>query len=201
MKKIKPKTIKFKDYPDFRPNLTPSQIFQLGSFGGTYWRPIKSRITKKKYQNVYLNFPKKWWKGLQDKELVTRFEDYDKDINRYKVKVGTTLEFWEDKGWITKYDPYGWVMWYSNFYNGRRCPDDERQISRWKGIARFKHNLINQILKSKTKNINDPKISPKIRQVLQHWGYQLTKKDFNLIAKTKKKSIKKKITKKTKKKL
>ena len=87
-------------------------------------------------------------------------------------------------------------MWYSNFYNGRRCPDDERQISRWKGIARFKHNLINQILKSKTKNINDPKISPKIRQVLQHWGYQLTKKDFNLIAKTK---VLKKNTKKQKK--
>ena len=25
----------FKDYPDFTPNLTPIEIFRLGSFGGT----------------------------------------------------------------------------------------------------------------------------------------------------------------------
>lgn len=31
----------FKDYPDFKPNLSPKQIFSLGTFGGTYWRPIK----------------------------------------------------------------------------------------------------------------------------------------------------------------
>ena len=29
--------IKFKDYPEFQPNLTPREIFKLGSFGGTYW--------------------------------------------------------------------------------------------------------------------------------------------------------------------
>ena len=45
---IRPKKIKFDDYPDFTPNLTPRQIFLLGSFGGTYWRPIYSQITKKK---------------------------------------------------------------------------------------------------------------------------------------------------------
>ena len=27
--------------------------------------------------------------------------------------------------------------------------------------------------------MNNPEISPKIRQVLQHWGYKLTQKDFN----------------------
>jgi hypothetical protein len=31
--------ILFNDYPDFRPNLTPREMFQLGSFGGS----IKSR--------------------------------------------------------------------------------------------------------------------------------------------------------------
>ena len=30
----------FTDYPDFIPNLTPTEIFNMGSFGGTYWRPI-----------------------------------------------------------------------------------------------------------------------------------------------------------------
>ena len=39
--------IEFKNYPQFRPNLTPKEIFDLGSFGGTYWRPIFSSITKK----------------------------------------------------------------------------------------------------------------------------------------------------------
>ena len=27
-------------YKDFKPNLTPKKMFELGSFGGTYWRPI-----------------------------------------------------------------------------------------------------------------------------------------------------------------
>ena len=36
------------DYPEFTPNVTPRQMFQLGVFGGTYWRPIHSSVTSKK---------------------------------------------------------------------------------------------------------------------------------------------------------
>ena len=32
---------------------------------------------------------------------------YDKKLNKYKVKTGTLLRFWENKGWIYKKDPYG----------------------------------------------------------------------------------------------
>ena len=32
------KTLYFSDYPEFKPNLTPKEIFQMGSFGGTYYR-------------------------------------------------------------------------------------------------------------------------------------------------------------------
>ena len=39
--------------------------------------------------------------------------------------------------------------------------------------------LVTQILKKGTK-WNDETVSPKIRQVLQHWGYKLTKKDFDV---------------------
>jgi len=39
--------IVFPDYQEFRPNLTPREMFKLGSFGGTYWRQIKSDVTKK----------------------------------------------------------------------------------------------------------------------------------------------------------
>ena len=171
--------VRFKDYPDFKPNLTPREIFKLGSFGGTYWRPIYSSITKKKYKNVHHNFPKSWWKDIPEKNLSS--SKCDISINKYKVRVGTSLKFWEEKGWITEYDPYGWIEWYCHFYNGRRTPDDERQIKRWKGVAgergRFRKWLVTLIVKKNGK-WNDISISPKIRQTLQHWGYKLTKKDF-----------------------
>ena len=35
-KKTRYGEIMFKDFPDFRPNLTPREIFKMGSFGGTY---------------------------------------------------------------------------------------------------------------------------------------------------------------------
>ena len=37
----------FEDYPEFKPNLSPREMFLLGSFGGTYWREIKSKFYKK----------------------------------------------------------------------------------------------------------------------------------------------------------
>lgn len=174
----------FSDYPEFRPNLSPREIFKLGSFGGTYWRPIYSSITKKEYKNVYNKFPKSWFKGISEDWLSRDWNNYDRNINKYKIKVGTTLGFWEHKHWINHYDPYGWVQWYCNFFMGRRCPDDDRQIKRWLQTAgpnsRFRIWLCNQIKKNK-KKYNDYSTSPAIRQTLQHWAYQLTLHDFNII--------------------
>jgi hypothetical protein len=182
IKIIMVKTIKFKDYPDFEPNLTPEEMFRLGSFGGTYWRPIKSNITNKQYENQHLEFPESWWKDIPDNWLVNEWKNYDKSINKYGEKVGTTLRFWEKSGWINKLDPYGWVQWYCRFYEGRRNKrEDLRQIRRWKNLAgkngRFRKMLVTLILK-KNSTWDDFNISPKIRQTLQHWGYQLTKEDF-----------------------
>ena len=178
--KTQKRKTKFKDYPEFRPNLTPREIFKLGSFGGTYWRPISSAITGKKYKNQHLKYPKTWWEGIPEEHLTKEWEDYDSTINKYGVKVGTTLEFWEEKDWIKKNNPYGWVQWYCDFYNGKRGPDDERQIKRWVQTAgansRFRRALINLINKNKAK-YDDFSISPKIRQTLQHWGYKLTEPD------------------------
>ena len=53
---------KFSDHPEFTPNLSPKEMFELGSFGGTYWRPIYSSITKKKYKNVHKKYS--WFKNF-----------------------------------------------------------------------------------------------------------------------------------------
>ena len=34
----------FLDCPEFRPKLTPKEIFKLGSFGGTYWRQMVLKV-------------------------------------------------------------------------------------------------------------------------------------------------------------
>lgn len=171
----------FEDHPEFRPNLSPREMFLLGSFGGTYWRPIHSTVTGKDYKNKHKKYPESWWKNIPNKMLTTPFEEYDKSINKYGVKVGSTLEFWEEKGWIKPSHPYGWVQWYCDFFMGKRSDDDERQIRRWLNLTgpkgRFRNNLINQI-KRKNTTYNDFSVSPKIRQILQHWGYKLTKKDY-----------------------
>jgi len=183
----------FLDYPDFKPNLSPRDIFKLGSFGGTYWRPIYSSVINKNLKNKHLNYPKIWWKDIPDDHLVRPWNNYDTSINKYHKKVGTALEFWETKKWITKYHPYGWVQWYCDFFLGKRSPDDQRQISRWSGIAgnngRFRKWLVTLILNKKGE-YNDESISPAIRQTLQHWGYKLTKGDFNKEIKSRQKNKK-----------
>lgn len=171
--------VKFDDYPEFRPNLTPRQVIEAGSFGGTYFRPIYSSVTDEDLENVHHEYS--FFDDIDDNLLTRPWKDYDKSINTYGVKVGTTLEFWEDSGWISEYHPYGWFHWYCDFYSGKRCEDDARQIDRWIKTAgpksRFRRNLINQIKKAGG-NYNDFSISPRIRQTLQHWGYRLTKKDL-----------------------
>ena len=166
-----PKTIKFEDYPQFKPNLTPRQIFKLGSFGGTYWRPIYSRVTKKRYKDQHLEYPKGWWQDIPNHYLTNN--QCDKTINKYKVNSGSSLEDWEQKDWIKEQDPYGWVQWYCRFYQGRRTDDDERQIKRWQSFAgpkgRFRKRLIN-MCKENGKDYDDYSVSPVIRQGLQHWG-------------------------------
>ena len=176
--------IHFSDYPEFKPNLTPQQIFEMGSFGGTYWRPIYSSITKKNYKNEHLKFPKEWWEKIEDSMLIS--EKYNSKINKYKISCGSKLKDWESSGWIKKYDPYGWIQWYCNFFLGRRGKTineieyDEYQISRWLKFAsekgRFRKQLINKIKKNNT-TYDDYSISPRIRQSLQHWAYKLTKED------------------------
>ena len=60
----------------------------------------------------------------------------------------------------------------------RRSENDKRQINRWKGIvSRFRGKLV-KMIKDASSEFDDYSISPKIRQILLHWGYELTDKDF-----------------------
>ena len=88
------------------------------------------------------------------------------------------LGFWENKGWINEIDPYGWFQLYFRYWLGRRSQDDERKINRWKRIiSRFRDKLVSMI-KDAGSQFDDYLISPKIRLLLLHWGFELTEKDF-----------------------
>jgi hypothetical protein len=167
-------TIVFKDHPEFTPNLTPYEIFSQGAFGGTYWRRIHSGVTSREYSGLHHKY--KW--DLPETLLSSPICDVAK--NKYRVASGTSLVYWEGKGWINPQDPYGWVQWYCEFYNGRRSDDDERQIARWLAFAgpkgRFLRRLAGMI--GSAKKLNDYTISPVIRQGLHQWAKVITEEDL-----------------------
>ena len=102
----------------------------------------------------------------------------DVNVNKYGVKYRTSLRFSENKGWINKIDPHGWFQWYFRYWLGRRLKDDERQINRQKKVvSRFRGKLVNVIRDAGSK-FDDYSIPPKIRQILLHWGYELTENCF-----------------------
>ena len=41
---------------------------------------------------------------------------YDVSVNKYGVKCGTSLRFWENKRWINSVDSYGWFQWYFRYW-------------------------------------------------------------------------------------
>jgi hypothetical protein len=53
----------FSDAEEFRPNMTPKEVLQVGSFGGTYFRPIKSSVTNLKYNKMWDELPQNWLEG------------------------------------------------------------------------------------------------------------------------------------------
>ena len=175
-KKRQDGTYIFKDHPEFTPNLSPNDVIEQGAFGGTYYRPIFSGVTKQNYKDQWMEF--KWSKKVTPEKLYQT--TCEQSLNKFKVKSGTSLVFWEEKGWIKPQDPYGWFQWYCRFFNGRRSPDDERQIKRWLGICgpkgRFRNRLVNMIKNKKT-TVHDYTVSPVIRQLLHQWGYELRSLD------------------------
>ena len=103
---------------------------------------------------------------------------YDVTVNKYGVKCGTLLGFWENKGCINEIDPYGLFRWYFRYWLGRRSQDDERQINKWKKIISRFRGILAKVIKDAGSKFDDYSTSSKIRQMLLHWVYELTEKDF-----------------------
>ena len=112
-----------------------------------------------------VNGKKKSWKEFnQLKNIDQKFycPDYYVSVNKYSVKCGTLLRFWENKGWINEVDPCGWFQWYFRYWLGRRSEDGERQINRWKKIVcRFRGKL-GEMIKMGNSKFDDYSILPKL---------------------------------------
>ncbi|MBD3318700.1 hypothetical protein GF342_02205 [Candidatus Woesearchaeota archaeon] len=140
-------------HPEFAPDLSPKQMLKLGVFGGDYF-----------LGKNYKEFPQSWFVGA-------KLSDHGKDpqYNFFKIKASMSWEYWKKKGWIHPQDPFGWFQWYCRYYFGRRSSDDERQIKRWKQMARH----VGQIKKNCAKG--DLLCRRKQRQALLHWAYDSRK--------------------------
>ena len=147
---------------EFSPNISPVDVIKKGAFGGAYFRDIYSSVTDKFYKNSWREFEE--LKSINGKYYCSDF--YDVGLNYYGVEVGTSLRFWEKKGWINEIDPYGWFQWYYRYWKGRRSNDDTRQIDRGKKIVSRFVGILNKM-------ISEGKGSKKIRQILFHWCYKL----------------------------
>ena len=64
------------------------------------------------------------------------------------------------------------------YWLGRRSEDDERQINRGKKIVRRFRGKLVKMIKDAGSKYDDYSISPKIRQILLYWGYELTENFF-----------------------
>ena len=110
----------------FGTNKTSVEIIKEGAFRRTYFRDIYSCVHDKWYKNSWKEFD-----VLEDIDQKHYCSDYyDVSANKYGVKCGRSLRFWENKGWINKQDPYGSFQWYFRYWLGRRSKGDKRQIKR-----------------------------------------------------------------------
>ena len=77
---------------------TSVEIIKEGAFGGTYSRDIYSGVNGERYRNSWTKFNK--LKNIDQKYYSSNY--YDAKLNKYKVKTGTSLRFWEKKVGLIK---------------------------------------------------------------------------------------------------
>ena len=92
---------------DFGTNKTLAEIIKEGTFGATYFRDIHSGFNGKWYRKSWKELDE--LKNIDQKYYCSNY--YDVNINKYGIKCGTSLRFWENNGLINSIDPYGWFQW------------------------------------------------------------------------------------------
>lgn len=110
---------KLRNSPDhFQPAYTPWRMMKLGVFGGNYFAPGA----------------KSYFRGMSamtERYARRNCEPFRPINNCFGVAAGLSYQEWYDRGWMHEDDPLGWFHWYCRYFNGRRHPDDARQIDRW----------------------------------------------------------------------
>ena len=135
--------------PDFKPELTPKQMLELGVFEGHYLNDCKKE------------FPEDWF--LKAKLSLEKPND---EKNYFKLKSRMSLQEWQRRGWIVGPDPRGWFQWYCRYYMGRRLDEiDQWQIKRWKSFKRHYAQI------RKNCALLDVDCRKKQRQALLQWAY------------------------------
>jgi hypothetical protein len=135
-------------HPDFRPELTPGEMLELGVFGGRYLTDCRGE------------YPADWFAHAR---LCP--DRHDPALNHFGVNASQPLAVWRQKGWIHPDDPRGWFQWYCRYHLGRRHLDDERQIRRWRAVRRH----VSQLRKACWPR--DLGCRRRQRQALLHWAY------------------------------
>ncbi len=138
--------------PGFTPDLTPKQMLALGVFGGKYLTDCRAE------------FPKTWFARAK-----LSAERHDARVNFFGVNASQSLAVWRRNGWIRPQDPRGWFQWYCRYYMGRRSADDERQVRRWRAMARHVAAI------RKNCEPGDRECRRRQRQALLHWAYDSRK--------------------------
>ena len=143
-------SVKIDVYKVFKPLLTPKEMLEAGVFGGYYF---KGEIEE---------YPKTWFRKAKINN-----DEFDVNLNYFRVRAGLPMSHWLSKGWIFKEDPLGWFQWYCRFFLGRRVEEmDQIQIMRW---YNFGPRHIGAIKKNCKKN--DLMCRAKQRQALLQWAY------------------------------
>lgn len=135
--------------PDFKPQLTPKEMLELGVFSGVYFCDRPDEL------------PQSWY----TKAKLSEDCQPNKELNYFGIHASQPLSVWQAKGWIHPDDPRGWFQWYCRYYLGRRHEDDERQIKRWKAISRHIAQVAHNCRRG------DENCRPRQRQAILHWAY------------------------------
>ena len=147
----------------------------------TSYGPLYSKTLSMTVPSDYSDLPNEWISNLPPFKYLTAPTPVPA-TNKFHVLCGQSIEEWEAAGWINyNFDPRGWFQWYTRFYHGRRCDDDNRQIGRWKRCVgptgRWKRILLKRYKEKGIRDTNRDEagdVSPVVHQTCHHvlflWG-------------------------------